>query len=1573
MEDKDKKRDPMPPPDATPEEIGEFWDTHSLADYWDETHEVEFQVNLKSRQDLSPDEAEAIDQRDALSTEQGWGKLKDLIQSIKPKEFEKLAATLLRSFLKVPFVVARSGDQPSGDARSLTGEVAIQAKNYSDRTSLNAKEIEGDIHQVNRTLQDLQAYILAVSRDTAQLRDTLDAVEDETGLDIVVLELTDNLSDLGALCITLWEDLREFLDSSDIYQDQNFLAWVEEKKDDPDTKEKIKDLRLKLEDRIQTQNRVQKDTEKYLLERFSKSEGFNPINLSQAIDRGSLESKITDWWETEESPICCFEGKEGHGKTWLAAKATNSIPEKENIVTFWLDSKDWSGCKTIFDLLHTCFSLIYPSHERQKITKLQNKAAKIWRKTLIVLDGVNERNAIEATQWILGEYFRPNSDWADRLRLLFTTRPLDDYPDFEKYSWNKCYKISVDPFNDPELQEVLIQQGLQLDDLPDSLIDIARIPRYFQTCLRLRNQFRSFDAVTKEMVLWADLLDKIETDPQIKQKLGWHRAKDAQEILSDLAKQTKWTNVDAGPQTSVQLLEKYFPDYREVRHDLEEQGIAIEAGLLQVKLSENHITLGWALYLANLFECWEFTGIKDFAESFQNALDPIPSEDLRTKALFVALQITAIFSDPDISQDQLSQKRAALMLAWFNSHNAQITDERLSFWAEKDPDAYAQVVEFEFEYHNSPNYEDALIKPLAKAWLNKKGDLNHLASRLTKWLLPTYTDDTPEDVVYTYAEGQWSPREKDDIQFHLLDAALSILSQRPDPQFLESLARCYGILQSNTESDEDISRLQQFDKFNENLGKLMRWGYTEDVLDELYPLVEQTQDDELLLDGIYGLADHLRVDLRSDLERPLSEKDIEARAFVEQWNRSFKPYIERIRDQERLLIGDSPATNGNYHGLDYLAVRADLPDLHHEDLVEIQKILQDVSVNAKLGWSAGATLEDFCIENLLPWVAKYDPESYAELACRLKLNTLNQKWAQFKLRSIHGLVFKPEDSVRITEAILGMKQRLIQDIQTDNSSSDAIHLTSLLTEILLFSATEEALTDWFKFLASYESLRKSIFTETQEVLLYELLPELIVRLAQQKLQVPRSSLCDNQSPSDTESEEITEEDFWSWIYLCASNNGEATVTWALENLKQRNSDLHPITVYSLHKATSDSNRFLSEIFTDKEVRKHLFLKEGRFFSTPIYEGDNSYSYEDLMSILPQEVVGSFLCSSQRRSDLARWGKEFMERMYSILQDDEINSNSVEELRFTINREVLQAWATHNTTDFLQLANKYFALLSKSGWYCRGLYDFMDNMLCLLLRLEPTTAMQYYRQSTAESGRTIFWAYGGVETFLDQLWHVEECRLPEHHELRRELLEGCLNDEEIMFMTLAALMGKGEEELWNLVTQQYLASSYAKERNLGISILPWFGTRDAINFLKQLKSNDSSRWVREHATWAYEVAQQERSCREVYREALQTRDMFRISAVFEQMKPALSPTAQWWHREIENEEFGEELQDIDPKLAALHYRFWYRWGNNSQTRSNIEVFGRKLSVYCRGEKLPSGSTPRIAPWWKPTSDSGSDSS
>jgi hypothetical protein len=33
---------------STYEEMGEFWDTHSLADYWDQTEPAEFEIDLHS-------------------------------------------------------------------------------------------------------------------------------------------------------------------------------------------------------------------------------------------------------------------------------------------------------------------------------------------------------------------------------------------------------------------------------------------------------------------------------------------------------------------------------------------------------------------------------------------------------------------------------------------------------------------------------------------------------------------------------------------------------------------------------------------------------------------------------------------------------------------------------------------------------------------------------------------------------------------------------------------------------------------------------------------------------------------------------------------------------------------------------------------------------------------------------------------------------------------------------------------------------------------------------------------------------------------------------------------------------------------------------------------------------------------------------------------------------------------------------------------------------------------------------------------------------------------------------------
>jgi len=46
---KKKKRDPLPEEFGSPEEAGEFWDTHDSADYEEYMKEAHFEVDLKRR------------------------------------------------------------------------------------------------------------------------------------------------------------------------------------------------------------------------------------------------------------------------------------------------------------------------------------------------------------------------------------------------------------------------------------------------------------------------------------------------------------------------------------------------------------------------------------------------------------------------------------------------------------------------------------------------------------------------------------------------------------------------------------------------------------------------------------------------------------------------------------------------------------------------------------------------------------------------------------------------------------------------------------------------------------------------------------------------------------------------------------------------------------------------------------------------------------------------------------------------------------------------------------------------------------------------------------------------------------------------------------------------------------------------------------------------------------------------------------------------------------------------------------------------------------------------------------
>jgi len=58
-------KDPIPEEFSSIDEAAEFWDTHSLADYWDETREVEIEVRAPRRRrvTLAPELAAKVAER----------------------------------------------------------------------------------------------------------------------------------------------------------------------------------------------------------------------------------------------------------------------------------------------------------------------------------------------------------------------------------------------------------------------------------------------------------------------------------------------------------------------------------------------------------------------------------------------------------------------------------------------------------------------------------------------------------------------------------------------------------------------------------------------------------------------------------------------------------------------------------------------------------------------------------------------------------------------------------------------------------------------------------------------------------------------------------------------------------------------------------------------------------------------------------------------------------------------------------------------------------------------------------------------------------------------------------------------------------------------------------------------------------------------------------------------------------------------------------------------------------------------------------------------------------------------
>lgn len=1527
-----------------------------------------------------------------------------------PLGFEGLITGLLSALTEDRFVLARSGDQPA-DAASISSEIAVQAKRY-DRTPLDETEFEGDFSKACREYPTLDCYVFAATRTTAQLENLARVLERQTGVDILLIGYGSADSELPALCVSFWECLNNFPALKGAYVELH--SWAANEAKHAEIQATVQRLRVTLTESLPVLTTVRRKVERFLKSRFgltphsSRPSRFR-IDLCESIKRETHIKTLSNWWDQRKEPVALLQGEEGNGKSWVGAQFANSLIQEGSALILWLDSADWCRAETIDAVIDSGLKVAGFSDSvlRHRLTK---KVRKRWpHRLLVLLDGVNERSSHDAAQRILAEICASDSQTC---RYLFTSRPTNWKLD-ERNLWTIARTINVQSFTDDELSLALskLNPSVSREELPDGLLEIARIPRYFQTAVELRSRFKSFSNVSKELVLWAELLRKISLgDPQVTERIGWRSSSDVTRALQRLAKYAGSIVTGLHKETeSYSVLQTVFGSNLEsVRSDLGEQRIIIDPLGESPAPNRDHVILGFALHLRSVASRHGTETVSELADRLKKELEPIFSQDYLTEALFVALQLST-FAEAN-SARLSSNARAGLLFSWISSQNSYVEHPRLNFWCSEDLVAFVSFVEEVFVEAVSDSWIDIIIHPLRDLWREKSSDLVFLRTRLEHWLKLVWRQpDLPPNADFMH-EGHCLPVARSLEQLRLSLVAIAVLSEGPTEAMIPAVAISWATYSLSTQrrifgKKPDGVKDDAFDfpvkDVAHNLGVLARWCYTERVKPALLQLRIAQPSDSVLNEG---------------LDRWIESYDTFG------WTRCSCPEKE-LRNQEALFKGTFEECKDRYSDCPELAVRNDLPDLCENDK-KIIKHQTEEAFRARLqhfdfSWS----IQDLVVDKNLSWYAKYFPIELAELGAKLRLASVSVSAVGPALEFANHLPFA--DSTSRNGEILEKIKELVSREHIE--SERRFHWAVLRVHVLaMTSLPETELSEWINYSSERALTRREIHFYPIAVVAPFVLPRSIVALARQEAR--RFS---DEMPDESETSQSAF-DYWAWLGGVAGEPDREYHAWVDQEMRSRK--------------ISEKRLFYWQVLWFKTVPQDVLeksLSTGSIFPLWASRGTRAMylagrevndwtkltvEFDRLVRELPLDLVGIVLLKAGRTSELRRWGgmtfskalevagsppferaywgvtvhtrgdsgemyeagcdagniqpeessfqklhtegDALLKRLAGSASSAEWEDQANERLRlWKDDREKLQqfdagalsdfnaircleAWRDDCPERFLDCATRFLSAVSDNSSKAHHVNGFTCAVLEALVPVNPKLAVEKRRTLTEETLHVNVLNRYGVSTFIAALWRSAAAGNMDSRELCMLLINESRNDEDLMLHSITALAEGGATFLARFC-EELLSKPLAKDRCVGVSILPWIGDENAINRLKRIVKEDESGWVKAHGEWALEVALQEASCRRFYRNLIQERSRNGLLSGLQVLKPALTPVCALWHRQIE---IDTQIYEKAPsEICAVLSLFWY--DRKSSLRKTPQLFGRKLDRYLRGEEISHLNSPK----------------
>lgn len=1055
-----------------------------------------------------------------------------------------------------------------------------------------------------------------------------------------------------------------------------------------------------------------------------------------------------------------------------------------------------------------------------------------------------------------------------------------------------------------------------------------------------------------------------------------------------------------------QELRKAFPNFAKAREDLIEQRILLSGTTDLALLNCDHVILGWALFLRGIIQRFKAEPSEQLRERILQQLEPAASDDNKARAIHLAT-LLSFLEDEDVSAEA-RKARSTLLGLWVYHHNASVNEEDLETFVSHDLRGYAEAVEVLFLNQLPGSFEATLILPLARAWRDSApspGILDEIASRWLRLIFPGNAsgskdrDQAPPIQMVPAATPE---------QLRLSYAATSLISFRPKLNllpalldFLETPKYCYA----DRTGGGQIHRLP-IKSSVEPLGVLLRWGYTERSLSELSRLAAAAPAHDRR--KLHEFAQLFRM-------ASLPEEIGPAQAFGgDVHDAAF--YLAEFRQR---LIKDQNENETVFvcSGIGRLASRRDLPSLSS---AELQAIVDELNRLLERRIDAAAypgSWENQELLELMPWLARYAPQVAWSAHFAVWKYALGSKDPVPAILGLEGFLPGSAEAKDIVCIILERGKFL-----TD--CPNFLSVVAPLTEMVLLHGSLSQVMTWLRLIEginfegggslvvsilplpeTFRALRSPelaglVRQELERVLvlakqnscaqrvahwlwIYSYVAQPSDHLGMWALQLADEIGSDNESAfalfsiicesgdSDVCLQALSHPAFrqfqlgvpaWRWRFFAPKNdlvfdrlNSIVSFTvsgWLLsasksvEELRKWGDALSKAAMDALDSETADWVP-RSKISVRVNEQSNLARIDIKAFS------DGGSSWHDISSPVwgidrsarraspTQRDYDQAL--AQYRSDMAKWRQ----------------SNRREFFGFNAASPLFK-WSQAEPEAFFIFAEEFLNRLGTKDVNIRlNFWFFASCLQVAMLRLRPAAVCKSIDLRLDESESSVLCSGVTLPWEVREFWSPKFNTVSEVLDIRKRLLIDAPNDQTIMSHALAS-HGSGNECEFQRISNLFLEAGIARDRALGVTMLGFQGNGSLKEKLAQIAQTDPSLWVREQASWCLDVCATEQACKLRYREILSCKSLDALATGLMELAPAFSPLARAWRRLVEQE---VSWAICDNRMSIYLRNFWYRWDNDSSNRERVQICGRKLEDFCRGERLSEGVTSRQAPWWK----------